>query len=555
MRINLSLRTKMLFAFTFVASFLVVVGGLSQHFENKIVADYDRIATLNLPNIATFGELRAQALSFEVDVEHLTKSNLTSEQRASKKKEVEDDIKAYEAADKQYNDIPFQPGEEEIYRPMNESWKQLAEVGKKIVSLSDTNQDPKVQAQQDQLLEGPFNTAAEAFTSRFLKLQQFHMSMAAEFKQSAANSVQQGKTASVIVIFMGFLAAFFVGFSFSGVLARSLKELSKALSEGAGEVASASTQLSTSSTELSASTTEQAASLQETTASMEEISAMIRKNSENAENSRSLSSQSMKSADEGQRVVNEMAHAMKAIDSSIAEVMSQVESSNQEIAAIVQVIEEIGNKTKVINDIVFQTKLLSFNASVEAARAGEHGKGFAVVAEEVGALAEMSGKAAREIGDLLAGSIEKVNGIVENSKTKIESLVATGKGKVEAGSAVSERCKEVLQLIGKNIADADQMIAEIASASQEQSQGVTEVGRAISQLDGSTQQNAMVSQQTATASNQLSQQAGRLHEAVQSLIALIDGHSEIDESVTNHSSVAPEARPSQKAPTQVAKAA
>jgi methyl-accepting chemotaxis protein len=533
---KISLRSKMIFAFTFVASFLLVVGAANRVYQKKIVTNYDRIATINLPNMATFGEMRAQALSYIDDVVYLTKTNLTPDKRASKIKEVSSDLQAYEAADKAYNEIPFQAGEEEIYRPVNESWKKLTEVGKKLVELSANNQDPKVQAEQDQLLTGGFSDATDEYTKYFLKLKKFHQDMAVDYKGQAAQAADTGEVVTLTAIGLGFASALLVGFFFASFLAKSLTQLSGALAQGAGEVASASTQLSTSSTELSASSTEQAASLQETTASMEEISAMIRKNSDNAESSRTLSSQSMKSAEEGQQVVTEMGQAMKDIDASIGDVLTQVEASNQEIASIVQVIEEIGTKTKVINDIVFQTKLLSFNASVEAARAGEHGKGFAVVAEEVGALAEMSGNAAREIGDLLAGSVEKVNTIVNSSKTKIEALIAAGKDKVEAGGVVAERCKQVLEHISRNVMNADQMIAEIATASQEQSQGVTEVSRAISQLDHTTQQNAMVSQQTATASNQLSSQAHHLNEAVRSLIELIYGHAD-DSAGSSHQTV------------------
>lgn len=102
-----------------------------------------------------------------------------------------------------------------------------------------------------------------------------------------------------------------------------------------------------------------------------------------------------------------MIHSITEISESNDRIMSQVADGNRKISEIVQVISEIGNKTKVINDIVFQTKLLSFNASVEAARAGEHGKGFAVVAEEVGNLAQMSGNAAKEISDMLNGSVSR----------------------------------------------------------------------------------------------------------------------------------------------------
>ena len=114
---------------------------------------------------------------------------------------------------------------------------------------------------------------------------------------------------------------------------------------------------------------------------------MVKRNEENAEGSKIISDQGMQSSEAGRKAMTSMMEAIHEIDESNKDILKTVEDSNNNISEISNSIRQIGEKTKVINDIVFQTKLLSFNASVEAARAGEQGKGFAVVAEEVGNLA------------------------------------------------------------------------------------------------------------------------------------------------------------------------
>jgi methyl-accepting chemotaxis protein len=203
--------------------------------------------------------------------------------------------------------------------------------------------------------------------------------------------------------------------------------------------------------------------------------------------------------------------------------MKEIERNNQDILAIVKVISEIESKTKVINDIVFQTKLLSFNASVEAARAGEQGKGFAVVAEEVGNLAQMSGNSAKEIALLLEESTKKVELIVSNTKSKVDRLVVNSNEKIEQGSEIAKECGVILNAIVDNVESVNGVVNEISTASIEQDRGIKEISKAVNQLDQSTQQNSTATQQTANAAQQLSHQAEILRSTVLELLGTVNG--------------------------------
>ena len=304
---------------------------------------------------------------------------------------------------------------------------------------------------------------------------------------------------------------------------KTLESAINTLSENAKVVGSASEKVSSSSLELSEASNEQASALEETSASIQEMSTMTQRNSESAGKTAEVAQASRESAEKGQQVVGQMMNAMDEINKSNTHIMESINESNKRISEIVQVISEIGNKTKVINDIVFQTKLLSFNASVEAARAGEHGKGFAVVAEEVGNLAEMSGKSSKEISDMLEASIKTVEGIIHATNKQISSLVLSGKEKVEAGNLVAKECQSVLGEIVENISKASEWANDIARASQEQAQGIQEITSAMNQLDQVTQTNAATSEEAAVASRQLSSQATSLVSTVSILHQVVYG--------------------------------
>jgi methyl-accepting chemotaxis protein len=239
----------------------------------------------------------------------------------------------------------------------------------------------------------------------------------------------------------------------------------------AREVTNASAEISTSTTDLSQRTEEQAASLEETSASMEEISATVKKNADNAQQANQSAATTRAVAERGGEVV---AQAVSA--------MARIEESAGKISDIIGVIDEIAR----------QTNLLALNAAVEAARAGEAGRGFAVVASEVRSLAQRSSQAAKDIKDLIINS----NGQVKEGVDLVN----------KAGASLNEIVASI-----KTVAD---LVSDIANASVEQSSGIEQVGKALTQMDEVTQQNSALVEENAATAKTLEHQAKVMDERV-----------------------------------------
>ncbi len=320
-------------------------------------------------------------------------------------------------------------------------------------------------------------------------------------------------------ILFGMALAFF----FLRSVSRSINQVIDRLNSNTGHVTLAAQQIAMSSMGLSESTTQQAHSLDRTTTKVREMNAAVKRNAETARRTCEISLFSENAAKKGKHVVAQMIAAISEINTANHNIMKQISESNEQIAQIVKMISEIGDKTKVINDIVFQTKLLSFNASVEAARAGEHGKGFAVVAEEVRTLAQVSGNAARDITFMLDGSIQKVENIVKETQEKVERLVVEGNAKVEAGTRVANQCGSVLDEIVLNVGSVNQMALDISNASDEQAAGIEEVFKTVKKLEEVTQENAAVSIEAARVGEELTDEAKALRAIVGILVRTIKG--------------------------------
>lgn len=250
----------------------------------------------------------------------------------------------------------------------------------------------------------------------------------------------------------------------SRALSMSLRQAIERLKREATSVTRASGDLRSASEQLSSASHQQASALQETASSLEETSAKVRKSSDHAQESARTASESATAVERGRKSVSELKDAIQRMQARNEHIAREIETSNQRISEVVTVINEIASKTRVINDIVFQTKLLSFNASVEAARAGEQGKGFAVVAEEVGNLAGMSGNASHEIAQMIEASIQKVESAVTEMKNRVEGLISEALVEVRSATQVAEQAEGVFFEIEGNVKQVNHGVGEIAIA-------------------------------------------------------------------------------------------
>ncbi len=250
------------------------------------------------------------------------------------------------------------------------------------------------------------------------------------------------------------------------------------LSENAEQVTSASGQISSASQSIAEGASEQAASIEESSASLEEISAMTKQNAESAGHANGLMS-------EAKRIAGDANEAM----AQLAESMAQISSVSKETQKIV----------KTIDEIAFQTNLLALNAAVEAARAGEAGSGFAVVADEVRNLAMRAADAAKNTADMIENTIKAVH----------------------AGNELTTSTQKAFNENRDIIAKAGDLVAEIATASDDQTRGIEQVNIAVSEMDKVVQHNASSAEESASASEEMNAQAEKMMVMVKELAVLV----------------------------------
>jgi len=251
-----------------------------------------------------------------------------------------------------------------------------------------------------------------------------------------------------------------------------LNSIIAGIRSGAASITTASTEIAIGNQDLSSRTEQQAGSLEEIASSMEQLTSAVKQNAENGHQANQLALRASEVAAEGGSVVAKVIDTMASIN----------QSSNR-------IVDIIG----VIDGIAFQTNILALNAAVEAARAGEQGRGFAVVATEVRSLAQRSASAAKEIKILIANSVDQV----------------------DAGSVLVEAAGKTMTEVVNSVKQVSDIIAEIATASREQSAGIGQINIGIAQMDNVTQQNAALVEQAAAAAESLKQQAASLGQLVE----------------------------------------
>ena len=472
--ISLTLPRRVGLGFALVVLAALAVGGTSLWRMTMINHKVERLSGNLLPSVVTLSRINTENLLAMRAVRIAVLDTTDPARTASAAADMRRALDRGTALCRDYVALFSDAEDERLFTLAKASRDSfLAKVNEAMASAASGNTADARKSLRDEL-----DPLVSACLSRFSAVIDHNIALSTGELAAATSQVRQGFLVTGIALLGAGLVGLLLAVGIIGSLTRALHSISAALESGAARTATTSGQLAAVSQTVATGCSEQGSAVVETGAALEQISAMIRSTAENAAQAKQLATQTRAAAEAGASAMADMDAAMQAIA-----------TSSGEVAKIV----------KQIDEIAFQTNILSLNAAVEAARAGEAGAGFAVVADEVRLLAQRSAAAARET----AGRIEAA---IDSSRR---------------GAATCSRVGVSLAEIASRAAAADGIVAEIAMAAREQTQGIQQIGTAMAQLDEITHRNADRAEEGASAAADLSDQAQSMRGQVASLRALV----------------------------------
>ncbi|MBW0169910.1 MAG: methyl-accepting chemotaxis protein [Hydrogenophaga sp.] len=530
---NIKISTRLAGTLALLLATMVATVAIALLQMGSMRADTQTITDNWLPSVELVNQMNTQSSDFRAEeFHHVVATDAQSMDRIEKS--MASSLAAFDKEHKGYVALISSDEEQRLHDAFQSEWKKYLEVHDRMLALSRANENEKARA----LLEGESQTAFDNASAGLVKLVQLNSQGAHDAATSAEQSYLHARNTLAVALVVAVAVAVAAGMWLmrsitaplnqalavaervaqgdltSSIAIHSSDEIGQVLQAlqrmqdslvkvvstvrmGSESVSTASVQISEGNHDLSARTESQASALEQTAASMEELSSTVRQNADNAAQANQLAQSASSVAVEGGQVVSQVVDTMRGIN-----------ESSRKIADIINVID----------GIAFQTNILALNAAVEAARAGEQGRGFAVVAGEVRNLAQRSAQAAKEIKQLINDSVDRV----------------------EIGNALVDKAGATMHQLVDSVRRVTDIMGEISAASKEQSDGVSQIGEAVTQMDQVTQQNAALVEEMSAAASSLKTQASDLVQTVS--VFRISGHTQQATPRTYSPPAAPPAR-------------
>ncbi|UYL07419.1 methyl-accepting chemotaxis protein [Bdellovibrio sp. SKB1291214] len=472
---GLRLSTKLILSFIFISIFVVAMGAIGLYAGKQLFTSIQNMNDNNLIPMTDLSNANMNAIYHNRELYDLVLSRDS--------KEIDESVKAIEvyktkinALLDKYRKTFLTDREVDLLKKFDAAWPVYEKVALAVIhSIQNGNK-----ADAEKLINSELSASFKIVDDLLSDLVNLNVELADNTNKDAASLFSKLSNITWTGMGVSLVLSVGIGLFLAKRISSSLINVASELSGASAQTASASTQLSSASQQVSSGTTESASSLEETVAALEELTSVVNNNAKNARNAAQLAKTGSTSAASGNEGMKRLIESMNEISNSAKKV------------------EDI---IGVIDDISFQINLLALNAAVEAARAGDHGKGFAVVADAVRNLAQKSATAAKDISELIRDSADK---------TQIGSKLA---------SDMAVALSDLVLSIEKSATIND----EIALASEEQATGITQISKAMQNLDASTQQNAASAEEIAASAEEMSAQAAMLQAMVLNLQSIVNG--------------------------------
>lgn len=332
-------------------------------------------------------------------------------------------------------------------------------------------------------------------------------------------------TLALFVIFLFALFALVIVSVFK--LTGSLESTSRSVINVLAKATEATQSMREIANQTSRASIEQATAIQETVATLNEITSMARSTQENVIRSANSANRSASTTQTGVQRMDDMLSIVSKIEHSVSDLSQAIDENNQKMREVIRTVNNIQQESRAIEDIAFNTRIISFNAAVEAARAGQAGLSFKVVAEEVNNLAVQSSESARRIKEIMAQSSQQVAQIVEQTTESSTQFVSKSNEHTAVGVEISEECRTIMRHVLDQVLEVKSNMDAIGSANEQVTEGVANINKAMQDLDVNTSIGSDMAARTAELADELSAQTLLAMESMQKLETRIFGGAAI----------------------------